>query len=815
MKRKFLVLLSVVLILALACTACGNKNNNNEDCEHTYSDKWSSNSTEHWHAATCEHAELKSDVAAHTDADQDGKCDVCGYEIGHEHTYADVWTSNVTHHWKIATCSHTDEKGYFALHSDANFDNVCDVCSVAIEFVIPTDVASAVELVASRAAAVNGGVFNYGYIGRNHNDVNVEATKNITYVFGSDSLHLVVESWDKQPNDLTNDNTDFVEATDVMKGWYQLISEDSVFSVTETTFEGVTSDYELNAGADPSIMNGYYCALSTLTDAYGPENLLVALYTLSQSDAASDFVVTYDEQTFTYSFSFGYLYVNTEMPEGEAPHVDYYEVAVSFTYSGNGALTYLNVVTDCYTNSLEDEEDNDYTYDQAEHTITMKETALADTYTLVFTQTTGDRTYVNENPQSKFVPTDYGFFSDEECTTSINGTITVTKDQAASVYFGGFFPTDSSIFYVADSVTFTADESLNVWFYGNQIGLNAKTVGTYTVEFTVAGVTKSFTVVVEDGSAGGGNNSQTESTIEVYITDNNCWVDLAVFTAPADGDYTFTIAPGVPLGGWGVGEDAPWADCYIVDLYTQISIGGSTTVSLKAGETYEFYVFSLERNVTVSIPYTVSEYTGTGDNGQGGDAIIFKDTNGLGGEYKINWIMEGMFVLTFIPDSAGSRNGTLVVVDNNNSKNGGTFTYTIENGAYILFDSTNMITTAVAIYNDGTDWYFKNKSCPNGTKLTSMAAAGDVATSVIAGTYTSTSGSATLTVIVDADTITFEYSHPMSGSSSGTYDYEVVNGKVVIYDDGGYELNPLSGKLEIDAEGLPVSADYNGYTYNF
>ena len=149
MKRKFLVLLSVVLILALACTACGNKNNNNEDCEHTYSDKWSSNSTEHWHAATCEHAELKSDVAAHTDADQDGKCDVCGYEIGHEHTYADVWTYNVTHHWKIATCSHTDEKGYFALHSDANFDNVCDVCSVAIEFVIPTDVASAVELVAN------------------------------------------------------------------------------------------------------------------------------------------------------------------------------------------------------------------------------------------------------------------------------------------------------------------------------------------------------------------------------------------------------------------------------------------------------------------------------------------------------------------------------------------------------------------------------------------------------------------------------------------------------------------------------------------
>jgi hypothetical protein len=814
MKRKFLVLLSVVLILALACTACGNKNNNNEDCEHTYGEKWSSNATEHWHAATCEHAELKSDVAAHTDADQDGKCDVCGYEIGHEHTYADVWTSNVTHHWKIATCSHTDEKGYFALHSDANFDNVCDVCSVAIEFVIPTDVASAVELVASRAAAVNGGVFNYGYIGRNHNDVNVEATKNITYVFGSDSLHLVVESWDKQPNDLTpNDNTDFVEATDVMKGWYQLISEDSVFSVTETTFEGVTSDYELNAGADPSIMNGYYCALSTLTDAYGPENLLVALYTLSQSDAASDFVVTYDEQTFTYSFSFGYLYVNTEMPEGEAPHVDYYEVAVSFTYSGNGALTYLNVVTDCYTNSLEDEEDNDYTYDQAEHTITMKETALADTYTLVFTQTTGDRTYVNENPQSKFVPTDYGFFSDEEGTTSINGTITVTKDQAASVYFGGFFPTDSSILYVADSVTFTADESLNVWFYGNHIGLNAKTVGTYTVEFTVAGVTKSFTVVVVEASGSGDGNVvvgdnqfsvKTTETYDAYMT------DLYTFTATGSGEYTFTLPAG--LGLWSVESLSqnrfgnPEVDYYDNEE------GATVVVELAEGEEYSFYVAAVTKgDWVISYTYVYREV----ENDQNGDNANLKDSNGLGGEYRINWIMEGMFVLTFTPDAAGSRLGTLVIVDNNNSKNGGTFTYTIENGAYILFDSTNMITTTVAIYNDGTDWYFKNASCPNGTKLTSMAAAGDVATSVIAGTYTSTSDSATLTVIVDADTITFEYSHPMTGSSSETYDYEVVNGKVVIYDDGGYELNPLSGKLEIDAEGLPVSADYSGYTYNF
>ena len=233
MKRKFLVLISVALILALACTACGSKKNNDE-CEHTYSDKWSTNSTEHWHAATCEHAELKSDVAAHADVDQNGKCDVCDYEIGHEHTYKDVWSSNETHHWKATTCSHTDEKGYLAVHTDANFDNSCDVCSAKLVVEIPTNLADAIAFLAGRAAAVNGGTLNYSYLGRNHDDLNVEATKNVSYVFGSDSLHMVISSWSKQPIiDTVEDKTDYAEASDIMKSWYQLLSEDAVFSVTQ------------------------------------------------------------------------------------------------------------------------------------------------------------------------------------------------------------------------------------------------------------------------------------------------------------------------------------------------------------------------------------------------------------------------------------------------------------------------------------------------------------------------------------------------------------------------------------------------------
>ena len=49
---------------------------------HTYSTQWSYDENQHWHAATCEHTDLKNDVGNHVDEDVDGFCDVCGYEVG-------------------------------------------------------------------------------------------------------------------------------------------------------------------------------------------------------------------------------------------------------------------------------------------------------------------------------------------------------------------------------------------------------------------------------------------------------------------------------------------------------------------------------------------------------------------------------------------------------------------------------------------------------------------------------------------------------------------------------------------------------------
>ena len=84
MKNKILLFICVFALISACLTSCGK-------CEHTFSDEWYSDANNHWHPATCEHAETeKGDFAPHVDADENGFCDVCEYEKGHEHTYEDV-----------------------------------------------------------------------------------------------------------------------------------------------------------------------------------------------------------------------------------------------------------------------------------------------------------------------------------------------------------------------------------------------------------------------------------------------------------------------------------------------------------------------------------------------------------------------------------------------------------------------------------------------------------------------------------------------------------------------------------------------------
>ena len=114
--------------------------------EHTFSTEWSSDETNHWHVATCEHSDQIDGLNAHQDNDGNRFCDVCGYEMEeeivtppvHEHTFSQEWTTNETNHWHAATCGHSDLTDSLGEHVDSNNDRYCDVCGYEMEEEIVT-----------------------------------------------------------------------------------------------------------------------------------------------------------------------------------------------------------------------------------------------------------------------------------------------------------------------------------------------------------------------------------------------------------------------------------------------------------------------------------------------------------------------------------------------------------------------------------------------------------------------------------------------------------------------------------------------------
>ncbi len=109
------------------CDGCGW----NYDHTHTYAtgEDWTSDDDNHWHAATCGHDVAGVDVATHEDTDNDRICDVCGYDYDHTHTYdKETWSWNRQEHYHASTCGHA-VRADVAPHEDKNNDGVCDGCS--------------------------------------------------------------------------------------------------------------------------------------------------------------------------------------------------------------------------------------------------------------------------------------------------------------------------------------------------------------------------------------------------------------------------------------------------------------------------------------------------------------------------------------------------------------------------------------------------------------------------------------------------------------------------------------------------------------
>ena len=111
------------------CNDCGEV----REIEHSYSTKWSSDGTNHWHQCTVcgdktdEQAHIPGDAATEWEAQ---KCKVCDYvlkaALGHTHNFAQNWTTDEMGHWH--ECAGCDELKDYADHI---YDNACDTdCNV-------------------------------------------------------------------------------------------------------------------------------------------------------------------------------------------------------------------------------------------------------------------------------------------------------------------------------------------------------------------------------------------------------------------------------------------------------------------------------------------------------------------------------------------------------------------------------------------------------------------------------------------------------------------------------------------------------------
>ena len=824
MKRKILALLlaAAMIVCAFAsCTTAGNGNENDEptqdECNHTFSENWSSNADSHWHAATCEHGENKDSLAAHTDADEDGKCDVCAYEMGHEHTFAEEWSSDETKHWHAASCTHTTEKSDEALHADDDKNGECDVCSAhvhtlddtgyctgcnqQIEELNKNDISIVLAaIIAAYNKVVSGSVdYTNVIVGGS----NITLSHKFEYTLATDGIY--------------SKRTDSTSVTEI---WSRLNGE-TVESVLVESNGDTVLNAEPNAASEDNLI-GYYFAVSTLSDGYGAENILYNLYTLATTENSgnkvADLVVNLDAENNKGSFSYNILTINSDTAEGEPDNVNYYVVTVDFTYSAEFVLTELNVNCDCYTNSLDDESLNDYTYDQASQTITMKETATADTYTFAVTQIAGEKAALDMSGAEKYIPDSFELQVNGAPVTSLTLTPTFDSsnpwpDVALICPEGTFikFVKSNLVISVYDKGTENnAKSKLGVYLVGDVLQVMPNGIpGEYTVVLTLGDFTASFEVIVE--GANGDDAPKGEFTFTFTGTDNNTFYDQVYdFVAPESGTYTFYIPAG--LGAYDKANfDAKTGSPY-VDPTTSPN-GGSFSVEIAKGKTYSFYIMVPVKGVAYTLSYDFSAHDVVVDDDDdnkdqgsgpvlnvGSNSVVFTaDEIDAGSATKTitvsvsgRYCFESKDLFFNVKDSSGA---TLAKVEYKYLDLVAGETYTVEFSMFAMIG-----TKANTVY---------------AFTVTAPAAEEEEEVKVAEGSYTGTDAwsNSPLTVIITADTITFIYAHPMTGTNEVTYTYAVEEGAVVIYDENGSVLNPLAGSLTIDEDGTPVSADYNGNSY--
>ncbi len=620
MIKRILLFVCIFTLVAGCLASCGD-NNGGKECEHTFSDEWYTTAENHWHPATCEHGEQNRDFGPHEDTDGDGKCDTCAFEMGHEHSFATEWTYDESHHWKNATCNHSDEKGEYALHADEDLDSICDFCpshvhsvnaagyckytdcGLKVKDVDENSLEALVGAFVAQAGYVNGGNIHYevNCPSNHHANYSSWAEKNVDFTFGKNS-YAYYKVWSHNKS-FSSGNP--VETTGTLETWYAPDGAEETFGVASENGGKV-----FVISSDPNKLLGYYYTLSSFADGDGAETFLFNIFELSQGEGITDFSFTADPDNNTATFSFNALVVHESTIAigddvgSKVYNVNYFENTVSFGYTDDMVLTGLDVTTSRYTNDAgaldnnsQNLEDIDIKYDPDTQTFRFvdynadtglfedADSAPADTYSYTITQTVGDRTEENPHPKENYIPDSFELYLKQNDDGTLSGkyegdTIYADVSEIIKLFVGECTPENTSIHFVADLVTIKlfkdGEEVVNATDYSNT---------TAVAMFTFAGEQRSFFLVPKEAGIyrlevwlvgeklydiriNAGNLVEEEIELEdnqfaVRVTDTYSWTNEVSFTATEAGTYYFNLPSGVGVidaDGFDAAEKTPATD---------------------------------------------------------------------------------------------------------------------------------------------------------------------------------------------------------------------------------------------------------------
>lgn len=305
-KTLVSIVLSGACAISLTAAACDSGDTQGTTHEHSYASTWTFDSTNHWHAATCGD-DTKSDEAAHVDANNDGKCDVCDYTYPHEHVYSPEWTSDEKNHWHEALCGHDTVSGQEAHTPDAT--GYCTVCGYKVSDPDVSTIEKAIEVATLSMDKVETANGTITYRNTAYSGGRTSTYRNSAHYYSDYTYLSVTEGW----------TTEY---------WFTP-TEYGLFTVTSE--DGATPSVTNDDYDDDYIYGFRFTNPSTETTAYyGVTNYVAGLYNYAvQNDLLVDESIEGDEYSFSYN---EYILTYDEQTGDRTPTSDrYYSVTVSFT----------------------------------------------------------------------------------------------------------------------------------------------------------------------------------------------------------------------------------------------------------------------------------------------------------------------------------------------------------------------------------------------------------------------------------------------------------------------------------------------------